>query len=174
MKDQENQMKKVCGFYVNEMHFTTMILPYIRKEIEAKDELITILQKDMKVNVEEVLSRMNLNEVLQNKILNISWNKTNPIKYSKIKQIIEQTNGQAQNVTILINGDKEFITMVNQNIEKVIKDTSMQNLVTVINFYDVTKFENVTEITSLHDYILNTSGIRKIEEVFIKEDKKDA
>ncbi len=172
MKEQENQMKKVCGFYVNEMHFTTMILPYIRKEIEAKDEVITILQKDMKVNVEEVLSRMNLNEALQNEILNINWNKVNPIKYSKIKQMIEQTNGQAQNVTILINGNKEFIKIVNEYMEKIIQNGNIQNLVTVINFYDVTEFTNVTEITNSHEYILNTSGIRKIEEVFAKEKKE--
>lgn len=170
MKDQENQMKKVCGFYVNEMHFATMILPYIRREIEAKHKIITILQNDMKSNVEEVLSNMNLNETLQNEILTLNWSKTISVKYSKVKQIIEEANGQAQNITIIINGDKEFIKMVNQYTEKAIKSISMLKTVTITNFYDVTEFTNVSEITNLHEYILNTSGIRRTQEVF----KKDA
>lgn len=173
MKDQENQMKKVCGFYVNELHFTTMILPYIRKEIEANNTIITILQNDMKSNVEEVLSKMNLNKILENKILEINWEKTVSVKYSNIKQQLEKANGQAQNINIFINGDKEFIKMVNQNIEKAIQNVKMENMVTVINFYNITGFTNVSEITNLHEYILNTSGIRKIKDVFMKE-KKDA
>lgn len=170
MKDQENQMKKVCGFYVNEMHFATMILPYIRREIEAKHKIITILQNDMKSNVEEVLSNMNINKELQNKMLSINWSKTNLVKYDEIKQIVDTINGQAQ---ILVNGDKEFIKRVNQSIEKRVAEGNIKNSVTVINFYDVTKFTNVSEITNLHEYILNTSGVRRIEEVFRKE-KKDA
>lgn len=173
MKDQENQMKKVCGFYVNELHFTTMILPYIRKEIEANNTIITILQNDMKSNVEEVLSKMNLNKILENKILEINWEKTVSVKYSNIKQQLEKANGQAQNINIFINGDKEFIKMVNQNIEKAIQNVKMENKVTVVNFYNITGFTNVSEITNLHEYILNTSGIRKIKDVFMKE-KKDA
>lgn len=173
MKDQKNQMKKVCGFYVNELHFTTMILPYIRKEIEANNTIITILQNDMKSNVEEVLSKMNLNEILENKILEINWEKTVSVKYSNIKQQLEKANGQAQNINIFINGDKEFIKMVNQNIEKAIQNVKMENMVTVVNFYNITGFTNVSEITNLHEYILNTSGIRKIKDVFMKE-KKDA
>lgn len=173
MKDQENQMKKVCGFYVNELHFTTMILPYIRKEIEANNTIITILQNDMKSNVEEVLSKMNLNEILENKILEINWEKTVSVKYSNIKQQLEKANGQAQNINIFIKGDKEFIKMVNQNIEKAIQNVKMENMVTAINFYNITGFTNVSEITNLHEYILNTSGIRKIKDVFMKE-KKDA
>lgn len=171
MREQENQMRKVCGFYVNEMHFATMILPYIRREIEAKHKVITILQNDMKSNVEEVLSRMNLKETLQKEILGINWSKTILVKYSKAKQIIEQTNGQAQNITVIINGDKDFIKMVNEYIEKAIKSINMPKAVTVINFYDITEFTNVSEITNSHEYILNTSGIKKTQEVFTKEEK---
>ena len=42
MKDKTKQVKKVCGFYVNDWHLTTMVLPYIRNEIQAKNEIVTI------------------------------------------------------------------------------------------------------------------------------------
>lgn len=174
MIDKETEIRKVCGFFVNDWHLTTMILPYIRNEIEAKNKIITVLQNSMKSNIEEILSKMNLNEILENKILEIDWTKTFPVKYSIMKQKLKEINGQVENINILISGDNSFIKMVNQNIEKIVKKTDIKNYITMINFYDVTQFTNVSEITAKHQYILNTSGIRRIEEVFEKENKKNA
>lgn len=171
MKEKEKQMKKVCGFYASDLHFTTMILPYICNEIKKDNRIITILQKDMKQNIEEVLSKMNLNQKLQQKILEINWQENCITKYSKIKKELQKINGQIDNVTILVNGDKEFINIANESIEKIVKTISISNPITMINCYDMTQFNNVSEITDQHEYMINTSGIRKIEEVFTKEEK---
>ena len=46
------------------------------------------------------------------------------------------------------------------------KDKQCNNI-TVINCYEVTAFnDNVREILDLHEYIINTSGVHRIEEIF--------
>lgn len=174
MKDKENQIRKVCGFYANDWHLTTTILPYVRNEIEAENEIITILQNNIKPNIEEILSKMNVNKTLENKILQIDWTKTEPVKYTNIKQKLWKIKGQAKNITILISGEKEFIQIVNQSLQKEIPNANLQNPITIIHFYDMEKLTNGSEMTKEYQYMINTSGIRTIEEVFQKENFKDA
>lgn len=40
-----SNIKKLCGFCINEWHLTTMVLPYISKEINNNYKIITILEK---------------------------------------------------------------------------------------------------------------------------------
>ena len=126
MKEQNKQMKKVCGFHVNDWHLTTMILPYIHKEIEKENQIITILQNGIKANIEEILQKMNLNEELNKKIKQIDWEKTYPVKLDKIKDKLDNLNVQENNINILINGDKEFIEAVNDKLEKNIKNVDIK------------------------------------------------
>ena len=42
-----NKIKKLCGFCINEWHLTTMLLPYISKEIENNYKMITILENSI-------------------------------------------------------------------------------------------------------------------------------
>ena len=139
MKEQNKQIKKVCGFHVNDWHLTTMILPYMHKEIEKQNQIITILQNGIKANIEEILQKMNLNEELNKKIKQIDWTKTYPAKYNKIKDKLESIKGQADNINILVNGDKEFIEIVNKNIEKAVKYINIESKITIINCYNVTR-----------------------------------
>ena len=162
MKGKENQVKKVCGFHVNDWHFTTMILPYVCNEIQNNNNIITILQNSIKPNIEEILSKMNLNKMLEKQIKEINWTKANSIKYSKIKQILQQINGQVQNVNILISGDKVFIDQVNQSIERIMQNINMEKSITIIDCYDMAQFENIGEIKRKYGFILNTSGIQKM------------
>lgn len=170
MKDKENKIQKVCGLYVNDWHFTTMILPYIRKEIEKEATFIPFFQNSIKANIEQILSKMNLNKKLENKILKMNWNKTIPIKYSLMKQTLSQVNERTQPINILVKGDNKFIETINQNIEKILLKLNIKNRITLINFYDISKNSEVDDITSKHQAILNTAGIRKLE----KNTKKDA
>lgn len=174
MENKQNQIKRVCGFYVNECHFTAMILPYITKEIENKNQTITILQNSIKLNIKELLSNMNLNKRLQNKVLEINWNKRYPIKYTKLKEEIEIENRQANNINIIINGDKQFIQKMNQNIKKLLNNIDIQNEIKIINCYNIEEISNTYEVMEKHEFILNTSGIKKIDEVSKIDSKKDA
>lgn len=172
MKGKENQVKKVCGFHVNDWHLTTMILPYVCNEIQKNNDMIILLQNSIKQNIEEILSKMNLNKTLEKQIKEINWTKANSIKYSKIKQILQQMNGQVSNVNILISGDKTFMEQVNQSIEKVMQNTNMKSTITIIDCYDMTQFENVSKIKKHYEFILNTSGIQKV--CYQEEERKDA
>lgn len=170
----KSEVRKICGFYVNEWHFTTMILPYIHKEIEKESTIITILQNGISENIEEILSKMNLNEKLQKSILNIDWKTTKTLKYESIKEKIQNISKNKKDMNILINGEKEYIEIANEMIERVINETNCENQINILNCYNVTKFSNVSEIAKKHDFIINTAGIRKTEEAFKLEEQKNA
>lgn len=170
----KSKLRKICGFYVNEWHLTTMILPYTHKEIEKENDIITILQNGINKNIEEILSKMNLNKVLQTSILNIDWENTKTLKYEKIKEKIQNISKNQKDINILINGEKEYIEIANEIIEKIINETDIENQINILNCYDVTKFSNVDEIKSKHEFIINTAGIKETEKTHKLEEKKDA
>lgn len=165
MKDSEIKVNRVCGFYVNDWHLTTMILPYINKSIKENKQILTIMENGIRVQIEELLSRMNLNKNTQDKILNIDWISKPVCKYSNIKDEIEIKLKSNNKLNIIINGTKEYIEIVNANIHKASKDLTNKEI-TIVNCYEITKESDVKEILSRHEFILNTSGINKIEDVF--------
>ena len=168
MIDKGKQIKRACGFYADNWHFTMMTLPYLHTIIQEK--VITILQSDITKNIEEILLKMNLNKDLKNKILEINWKKTYPIKYSKIEQTIGKINqGQAQNIHIFIKGDKTYIKTVDEMLEKALKKVKIKNPITLVHFYDIAQITNMNEIMKKYKYILNTAGMRKTKELTKKE-----
>lgn len=168
------QFEKVCSFFVNDWHLTTMILPYIKQKLEENTKIISLLENGIQDHIREILSKMNLNNKLAEKILEINWTSSKLIKYSKIKEILENISKEEKDVEIFISGNKEYIELMNQNIEKARKNIKIRNKIQVINCYDMTKFNNVSDITKNHQYILNTSGMKKVEKVFETNDKKEA
>lgn len=165
MKEKENQIIKVCSFYVNDWHLTTMILPNIKRTIEENTKVITMLENGISRKVEELLSKMNLNPIIKNKILEINWTSNHACKYSDIKRKIDLAHENAENINIIVNGSKEYVEIVDKNIEKVMKNIKGKK-VTIINCYEITKYKEINQILDKHDFVLNTSGINKIEEVF--------
>ena len=63
---------------------------------------------------------------------------------------------------------KEFIDVVNKHIDKWLKkNTKVKQEIKIINCYEITDFNyNITEILDSHDRIINTSGEKRIDEVF--------
>lgn len=192
MKNKETQIQKVCGFYVNDWHFTTMILPYIRKEIEANKKVITFFKNSIKSNIEEILSKMNLNKTFEQRILEINWKQ---IKQEEIEQTLKlekenmqminivenedsETGKENMNMTnrlkeeikenrqmadILVKGDNEFIETINEKIETAMKELGERIQITIINFYDLSQNNEINQITKQHEYVMNTAGMQKIE-----------
>lgn len=192
MKNKETQIQKVCGFYVNDWHFTTMILPYIRKEIESNKKVITLFQNSIKSNIEEILSKMNLNKTFEERILEINWKQ---IKQEEIEQTLKlekenmqminivenedsETGKENMNMTnrlkeeikenrqmadILVKGDNEFIETINEKIETAMKKLGERIQITIINFYDLSQNNEINQITKQHEYVMNTAGMQKIE-----------
>lgn len=184
MKDKEIKIQKICGFYVNDWHFTTMILPYMRKEIEGNKKVITFFQNTIESNIKEMLSKMNLNKTFEEKILEINWNKANFLRKEEIKQILETINqniqamerlkkeenksmearnGNTQTIDILVKGENEFIETINGKIETAIQELNFELKVNIINFYDLSQNQEIIKITKKYEYLVNTAGMQKIE-----------
>ena len=169
MENSEMTVRKICSFYVNEWHLTTMTLPHISTQIKQKAKIITLLEKGIKDNIEQILSKMNLDEKLKQQILRIKWTSYKQNEYIQIEKRILNSIRKQDKIEIMINGSNEYIDTMNKNIEKIIEQNSKKiknKQINIINFYEVTQFNNVNNVLQKHDLILNTSGIRNIEEIF--------
>jgi len=88
------------------------------------------------------------------------------------KRDIQTKAKLADKIDIIERWNQEYMDNANKNIEKVIKDIEGKEI-NIINCYDITKYKEVTEILDKHDLVLNTSGIKNIEEVFMDYKKLD-
>lgn len=175
---ENSSTQKVCSFYVSNMHFATMILPFVSKQMEEETKIVTFFENDFTTNIELVLSRITLSEERKKELLNVNWRNTNNTKYLNIEKILKLKIGKQGESIIIVNGNEEYINIVNDYIEKYLEknDKKIQsNNIKIINFYEVGSFnENIKEILDKHQKIFNTAGEQKIEEVFEGYKKKEA
>lgn len=164
MKIEKNQVEKLCGFYVSDWHLVTMLLPYISSKIDEKAKIITILENNIEKNVKSLLEKLNLKN--KEEILNIRWTNINSKKYKEVEAILNSEISENTENIILINGYKNNIEKNNLIINKWLQKNSVK-FIKIIDFFDVTEFNNnIIGILNSHDKVLNTSGERKIEDVF--------
>jgi len=163
------KIKKVCGFNISSIHFSMMILPYINKELEKEKNIITILEGNLEKNINQVLSKITLNNESKEKILNIQWNATD-IKKDNIEKLIKTNLFKEENLDIIVYGGEKYINIVNEIINKTLNKNNKiieEKNIKIINCYTVNDFkENIKEILDTHDVMFNTSGEHKIEEIF--------
>lgn len=169
MKKQEKNVKKICSFYVNQWHLATMTLPHINKTINQGTKIITLLQKGIENNIYELISKMNLKTETKDKILAINWTSNTILKYTTIEKDIIKELKADNDIEIIINGSNEYIEIMNKNINKTLSKNEKKiknKQVNIINCYEITQFNNITEILDKHNLLLNTSGINEIGQVF--------
>ena len=166
MKFEEKTLTKLCSFYVSDWHLVTMLFPYINQKINEQAKIATILEKDIKENVDTLVEKLNLKN--KEKILSLNWKKNEEIKIEKLKE--------NQEIIILVNGSEKFIQRQNRKLSKYFQTHTIRNKIKIINFYEITEFNgSITRILDEHDKILNTSGEKEISEIFEdynKEEKK--
>ena len=144
------EAQRYCSLYVNDMHLIVMPIPYIERELEKKEKIITILENDLENEIDTIVKKVNLGREKKNKIKRINWKKN---------LLSKEQIGEIKGETILIKGSYEFIRSVNE----VLKTEDNR----VIDCYDIDTFEqNSRTILEQHNAILNTSGIRKISDMF--------
>ena len=174
----ENNKLKVCSFYVSDWHLTAMLLPFIEENVQKDEHLDTILGKNILYNMKEILTRINISDRIKEQILKIDWKNKNIIKYGDIRKFMEKTTKGHKNITVIVEGTKERIEIINSNIDRWMQkqDRKLQRKnIRIINCYEVTEFnENLQEILDKHDNVLNTSGIHDIEEIYAGYTKKRA
>lgn len=142
---EEKKVKNICNFYVSEYHLEIMLLPYISKKIDNEENITLITEIDLESTLNVVIERINLDKDKKEKIKKIGWNIQN------IENIIPNTN-------VILIGSKKFIN------EKVfeLKERQVENL-EIIACYNYNEVKNdMKEIVSKYDGMLNTLGINKI------------
>ena len=144
------EAQRYCSLYVNDMHLIVMLIPYIERELEKKEKIITILENYLENEIDTIVKKVNLGREKKNKIKRINWKKN---------LLSKEQIGEIKGETILIKGSYEFI----QSVNEVLKTEDNR----VIDCYDIDTFEqNSRTILEQHNAILNTSGIRKISDMF--------
>ena len=174
----ENGKLRICSFYVSDWHLTAMLLPFIEERVKSGDNINTIFEKDIESNMKEILTRLQIDSKTKEKILNIDWKSKSLIKYDDVKNYLNQVIKNKGETIILVEGNKERIEYINKNIDRWIEKQSRKlknKSVKIINCYEVSEFDdNIRDILDLHEYILNTSGIHKIEDIFEDYKRKKA
>ena len=162
-------IKKVCGFSVSSIHFSVMILPYINQELEKNKKIITILEEDLEKSINEILSKITLNKEAKEKINNLNWMATD-IEKANIFEIVSQEITKEKNLSFIIYGTESYINKVNKIIDEKInnqKEAIQNNNLKITNCYKIKDFqENIKEILNNHETIFNTSGEKKIEDIY--------
>lgn len=166
MECNENNIIKLCSFYISDWHLVTMLLPYINQKINEEVEIATILEKDLNEKIAKLVERLNLNNT--EKILNLNWN-----KFKERGKIIYNKDNKEK--VLIINGKSEFVDNINKRIEKYFRTHKVNGIIKIINCYEITELSgDISEILDKHDKVFNTSGEKEIEEVFkdyVREDK---
>ena len=165
-------LKKTCSIYANDMHFATMIFPFINKELEKNAIIKTILEKDEQQNIEKILKNVGLNLQTKENIRKIDWKNTNIRKIRNNFKLLEEEIKSKEKIDIIVSGSNIFIGKVNQAIDLWVKN-NIENLeksntkLNIINCFSFEENKNDGSIIDSHDYILRTSGL---EEILVKEE----
>lgn len=163
-------IKKSCSFYISDMHFATMIVPFMKKQTENEIKVTTFLENNYTNNIELVLARTKIQENQKKKILEINWKENNENKYLNVEKLLKSRIIKNKENIIIINGSKEYIEMANEFIKKFVEKNAKKyydTTIFIMDFYEVGTFnDSIAEILDNHEIIFNTSGEHKIEEVF--------
>lgn len=159
MEVENNNLTKLCSFYVSDWHLVTMLLPYINKKINEEAKIATILEKDLQDNIVKLVEKLNIKN--KEKILSLNWNK----EYDKER--IFSNNNDYNDKIIIVNGSKDFIEKKNKKIHNYLNTHKINGKIKIINCYEIVNYDgSITDILNQHDKVLNTSGEREIEDIF--------
>lgn len=151
MKNVETlNMKKICNFYVSDIHLSVMLLQYMKQQINEDVEIATIFED---FNTKKYLNLIDNTEVGE-KSVNINWLKN-------ISELNEIELNNKKKVIFIVNGCKDYISKENQKIfEYLNKKSYLNKEIVLINCYNVEEVCNeMKKIVMSYDSILNTSGI---------------
>ncbi len=150
--------KRLCCFYVNDIHLITMLLPYINERINESTEIITVLESDISKSVKKVMN--GIHGKRSESLLKIDW---------KNKGVDELYNINVQDKLILVYGNDEFIKEANIIISN--KNENCE----ILNCYEMMQGSaKLQEILDKHDKVVNTAGEKYPEELFTGYTKKVA
>lgn len=158
----ERNIKRLCNFYVSDLHLSVMLLPYISKQIDEDVEITTIFEKLEKQDVEQILEKLNVKN--KNEILNINWFNSIQDTDDKIGRTVDKALKDNKRITIIIGGNENYVLNNNEKIRKCLEGKDINNIVKIINCFNVEEVGSYMDsIVKKYDGILNTSGENKYE-----------
>ena len=166
---KENMLlKKTCSIYASDLHFATMLFPFIHKELENNTTIRTILEKDEQENIEKILENIGLNSNIKNEIRKIDWNTTNINKIKDNFTLLEKDIKENKNVDIIVLGRNIFIQKVNKAIDLWVKNNmemleKANQILNIINCFSFEENKQIETIMDSHEYILKTAGLEELE-----------
>lgn len=140
---EDSSAQKVCSFYVSNMHFATMILPFVNKQMEEKTKIVTFFENNFTTNIELVLSKIIISEEGKKELLNINWKNTNIIKYLNIEKTLKNNIEKNNKNIIIVNGNEEYINTINDCVERYLEKNNKKidaKDIKIMNFYEVREF----------------------------------
>lgn len=140
---ESQKIDKMCSFYVSDFHLEMILVPYINKKIDEKEEVKIITEKNLGESIKVLISKMNLEKERKQEILNLGWNKQD-------EPITEKSN-------LIIIGSEEYIKQKNKEIEG--KNLSNLSVVDCYNFDEIKG--DINSIINKYDKSLNTLGFNK-------------
>lgn len=148
MITKEVKKNKICLFCASDYHLEMILLPYIKTRLE-NTKFIIFTQNNLEESLNLLLTKTNLSEDVKCKIKKINWKNDDKIK------ILKQSIVQNDNINVIINGDKDYIKLINQNIDKLINST-----ITIIDCFHISDPEiDIENIRSQYKFVLNTQKI---------------
>ncbi len=141
---EDKKIEKTCTFYVSDFHLEMILVPYINKKIEKKENIIIKTERDLQDTIEILVSKINLNDENKKQILNLGW------KRREEQDIKENSN-------LIIVGSEEYINETHKKIEK--SNINNINIVDCYNFDDIK--DKMEVIVNNHDKSLNVLGFNK-------------
>lgn len=161
-------LRKTCSIYASDLHFATVIFPFVCKELENNTVIKTILEKDEEENIEKIITNIGLNSEIKEKVKEIDWKESDITKIRKNFKDLEVDLTKKKNIDVIVLGKNIFIQKVNKAIDLWVKN-HIQNIekgnvaINVINCFSFEEKQQVNNILEGHDYILKTIGLEEIE-----------
>lgn len=138
---------KICLFCASDYHLEMLLIPYIVERID-NSKFVIITQNNLEETLKTVLSRINIDEEIKQKVVDINWNK-------KGEDILEETLNAFDEFVIIINGEYEFIKQINNII-----DNFKTNKISVVDCFHIGDVNvDIQKESQRYKYILNTRKI---------------
>ena len=157
-------LRKTCSIHASDLHFATVIFPYISKEIENGSIVKTIFERNEKQNIEKIIQNVGLNSETKEKLKEIDWMESDIIKIRGIFKLLEKEIMYNKKINIIVLGRNIFIQKVNKAIDLWVKNNieKIKSEINVINCFSFEEAKEIGTILNSHDYILKTSGIEEL------------
>ena len=160
-------MKKICGFCASDVHFIMMVLPFLKDKLQTSSKIETFFEYDFKENLNKILSNLMINKNYKEKISAINWSSNKIKKYSSIDNQLKSILNKNDEIVFLISGSKKYIKETNNLLNKILSKYNNYYNINIINCFFIEEFDDdIRDVLDSHEFILNTSGIHRIDEVF--------